>query len=236
VTREPSVLGSRVRVVLPDQRHPGRSGCGQEAVLQVGKPSSAIRLPFDEFEAIDVSFHGTRTIRERQSRQNRRFVPLDTASKGEKFSDARRTHVFQPAIKSLTALVANEMQEAVGQLSSLREDIIHLTKMIQLLLCPRTQRLGTGQHPPADLPWGHIFEGRARNRPRQSGQSRCSLWPSTPPKAQCRCVRPLPSAPVDTASTSRARCVAVCGVLHRDHVAMPASAEWFVAQPPAAWQ
>jgi len=26
-------------------------------VLQVGKPGSAIRLPFDEFQAIDVPFH-----------------------------------------------------------------------------------------------------------------------------------------------------------------------------------
>ncbi len=33
----------------------------QQAVLQVGKPGSAIRLPFDEFQAIDVPFHRSST-------------------------------------------------------------------------------------------------------------------------------------------------------------------------------
>src|SRR5438552_237231 len=27
-----------------------------------------------------------------------------------------------------------------------------------------------------------------------------------------------------------------CGILHREHAAMPASTEWFAAQHPAAWQ
>jgi hypothetical protein len=121
------------------------SGCGQKALLQVGKPSSARGLPFDEFESIDMPFHRPCTVGKRQSRQNRRFVPLETASKGEEFSDARCPHVFEPALKSLTAVVANEMQEAVGQLSCLREDIIHLRDLIQLLLCLRRK-------PPRDGP------------------------------------------------------------------------------------
>jgi hypothetical protein len=41
-------------------------------------------------------------------------------------------------------VVANEVQEAVGQLSCLCEGAIHLTKTIQLLLRHRAQRLGTG--------------------------------------------------------------------------------------------
>src|SRR5258708_9252904 len=91
-------------------------------------------------------------------RHNRRFVPLDTASKGEEFSHVRCAHVFEPALKSLTAVGANEMQEAVGQFSCLREDLIHLRDPIQLLLCLRTQRLGASQHPPDYLPWSHVFK------------------------------------------------------------------------------
>ena len=104
-------------------RRPNSSGSWQEAVLQVSKPSSAIRLSLDEFETVDMSFHRPGTVGKRKSRQNRRLVPLDTTSKGEKFSEARCTHVFEPALKSLTAAVANEMQEAVGQFSRLREDL-----------------------------------------------------------------------------------------------------------------
>src|SRR5713226_1011491 len=91
--------------------------------------------------------------------EDRRFVPLDTASKGEEFPDAGCTHVFEPGIKSLTAVVANEVQETVSEVSCLRECAIHLTETIQLLLSLRAQRLGTSHHPPDDLPWGHIFEG-----------------------------------------------------------------------------
>lgn len=67
------------------------------------------------------------------------------------------------------------------------------------------------------------------------GSILCSLWPSTPPTEPCRCVRPPPSAAADNASTNRADCVVVCGARHRDHDAVPASAEWSVAPLPAAW-
>jgi len=127
-------------------------------MLQVGKSGSAIRLLLDEFEAIDVPFHRPRTIGKRESGHNRGFVALDTAGKGEEFSDARGTHVFEPALKSLTAVVANELQEAVGQCSRLREDLIPLRDPIQLLLCLRRKPLGAGQHPPDDLPWSHVFK------------------------------------------------------------------------------
>src|SRR5258708_24994982 len=92
-------------------------------------------------------------------RHNRRFVPLDTASKGEEFSHVRCAHVFEPALKYLAAVGANEMQEAMGQFSCLCEDLIHLRDPIQLLLCLRTQRLGAGEYPPDDLAGGHLVEG-----------------------------------------------------------------------------
>lgn len=132
-------------------------------MLQVGKLGSTICLPFDEFEAVDMPLHGPGTVGQRESREDRRFVPLDAASKGEEFSDARRTHIFEPALKSLTTVVANEMQEFVGQLSRLREDIIHLRDSIQLRLGRWAQRLWTGHHPPDELPWGHVLEERVRN-------------------------------------------------------------------------
>src|SRR5512135_420936 len=110
-------------------------GSGQEAMLQIRKTGSTIGLPFDELESIDMPFHGACTVGKRQSRQDRRFVSLDTASEGEEFSDARCTHVFEPGVKSLSAVVANKTQEAVGQLSCLREDVIHLRNPLQLLLC-----------------------------------------------------------------------------------------------------
>ena len=93
---------------------------GQEAVLQIGKPSSAIRLAFDQFEPVDVSFHRPCTVRKRESSQNRCFVALDTASKGEEFPDGGCTHVFEPGVKSLTVVVANEVQ-LDGQLACLRQ-------------------------------------------------------------------------------------------------------------------
>src|SRR6266516_2318178 len=134
-------------------------GSGQEAMLQVRKPCSTIGLPFDEFESIDMSFHRSCAVGKCQSRQNCRFIPLDTASKGEQFSDARGTYVFEPGVKSLTAVVANKLQEAVGQLSCLRQESIHLRDLLQLLLSLRTQCLGTSQHPPDDLPWSHVLQG-----------------------------------------------------------------------------
>src|SRR5260370_31928762 len=89
-----------------------QSGSRQEAVLQVGQPSSAIRLAFDELQAVDMSFHRSCTVGKRQTRHNRRFVPLDTASKGEEFSHVRCAHVFEPPLKSLTAVRPNEIHEA----------------------------------------------------------------------------------------------------------------------------
>jgi hypothetical protein len=50
---------------------------------------------------------GPVTYGKRESRQNRRFVPLATLSKGEELPDGGRSHVFEPAVKSLTAVVAN---------------------------------------------------------------------------------------------------------------------------------
>jgi RNA polymerase sigma factor (sigma-70 family) len=86
-----------------------------------------------------------------------------SVSKGEEFSDARCTHVFEPGVKSLSAVVANKMQEAVGQLSCLREDVIYLSNPLQLFLRLRAQRLGTGHYPPDDLPGRHVFEEWTRN-------------------------------------------------------------------------
>ena len=55
----------------------------------------------------------------------------------------------------------------------------------------RPQRLGTGQHPRDDLPWGHVFEGRVRNRPRRSWQSRLA-----------RVIPPCGQTPIDTPERS----------------------------------
>ena len=120
-------------------------------MLQVGQSSSAIRLAFEQFETVDVSFHRPATVGKRESRQKRGFVALDTAGKGEEFPEGGRTHVLEPGVKSFTAVVANEVQEAVSQLSCLRESAIHLRDLIQLCLGLWTKFPWTGQHPPDDL-------------------------------------------------------------------------------------
>jgi len=84
-----------------------QSGSGQEAVLQIGKLSSAICLTFDQFETVDVSFHRSGTIRKRESGQDRLFVPLATLCKGEELPNRGGPYLFEPAIATLTAVVAN---------------------------------------------------------------------------------------------------------------------------------
>jgi hypothetical protein len=110
-----------------------------------------------------VSFHRPCTVGKRQPRQNRGFVALATLSKGEEFPDSGGTHALPPSVESFTAVVAHEVQEAVSQLSCLREGAIHLRDLIQLCLGLWAKLPWTGQHPPDDLPWGDIFEGRARD-------------------------------------------------------------------------
>jgi hypothetical protein len=110
-----------------------------------------------------VSLHRPGTVGKRESRQNRGFVELDTAGKDEEFPDSGGTHVLEPGVESFTAVVANEIQEAVSQLSCLREGAIHLRDLIQLCLGLWAKLPWTGQHPPDDLPWSDIFEGRARD-------------------------------------------------------------------------
>jgi hypothetical protein len=107
-----------------------------------------------------VSFHRPGTVWERQSCQNRCFVSLDAAGKGEELPNRGGPYIFEPTIESLTTVVANELQEAVGQLSCLCQCAIHLRDPIQLLLCLWAERPWTGHHPPDDLARGHAFERR----------------------------------------------------------------------------
>ena len=132
-------------------------------MLQVRESSSTIRFSFDEFETVDVSLYRSCTRGKRESCENRGFVPLDAAGKGEEFPEGGRTHILEPGVKSFTAVVANEVQEAVSQLSCLREGAIHLRYLIQLCLGLWAKLPWPGQHPPDDLPWGHVFERRARD-------------------------------------------------------------------------
>jgi hypothetical protein len=48
---------------------------------------------------------GPVTYGKRESGHNRGFVALDTAHKGEEFSDARGTHGFPPALKGCVAKI-----------------------------------------------------------------------------------------------------------------------------------
>jgi len=148
------------------------------------------------------------------------------------------------------------VQEGVRQPSCLREGAIYLRDLIQLglgrlreapLAGPAsTQRLCL----PSRLRKASEGLTQAKQAIPACGNARaiwpdadthcgsipCSLWPSTPPKEQCRCVRPHPSARADSASTNRADCVVVCEVRHRDHAPRPTSAESCVTQLPDAWQ
>ena len=81
-----------------------------------------------------MAFHRPRTVGKRESPENRGFVPLDTLGKDVEFPDGGGTHIFEPGVESLTAVVAHEIQEAVSQLSCLREGAIHLRDPIQLCL------------------------------------------------------------------------------------------------------
>jgi len=72
-------------------------------------------------------------------------------------------HVLEPGVESFPAGVANEVQEAVSQPSRLLQGVIHLRDLIQLCLGLWAKLLWTGQHPSHDLPWGHVFEGQARD-------------------------------------------------------------------------
>jgi hypothetical protein len=118
-----------------------------------------------------MPFHRPGTVRKRESRQNRGSVALDTTGKGVEFPDSGGTHILEPGVESFTAAVANEVQEAVSQLSCLREGAIHLRDLLQLCLGLWAKLPWTGQHPPDDLPWGDVFEGRARDCFKRSRQS-----------------------------------------------------------------
>ena len=102
-------------------------------MLQVGKPRSTIRFSFDQFEAIDVSLHGPGTVGQRESGQNRRFVPLDTTGKGLELPDGGCTYVVEPGVKSLTVVMANEVQKTMRKFSCLCQRVIHLGDPIELL-------------------------------------------------------------------------------------------------------
>src|SRR5215467_10787977 len=145
-----------------------RSGSRQEAVLQVGKLGSPIRFSFDEFEPVDVSFHWPSTVGLCEPCENCRLVALDTAAKGAEFPDGGYTCFFEPDVQSFTGVVTNEIQEAVSQFSCLCESAIHLRDPIQLHLGLWAKLPWTGQHPPDNLPWGHVFKRRVRDWPRQS--------------------------------------------------------------------
>jgi hypothetical protein len=67
-------------------------------VLQVRESCSTIRFSFDEFETVDMSFYRSCTIGKRESCEDRSFVSLDTASKGEEFSQSGCTHGFLPGV------------------------------------------------------------------------------------------------------------------------------------------
>lgn len=105
-------------------------------MLQVGKSRSAIRFSFDQFEAIDVSLHGSSTVGQRESGQNRRFVPLATLGKGMELPDGECTHVVEPAVKSLAVVMANEVQKTMREFSCLCQRVIHLGDPIELLSGP----------------------------------------------------------------------------------------------------
>lgn len=114
---------------------------------------------------------GPVTYGERESRKNRGFVSLDAAGEGEELPNRGGPYIFEPAIESLTAVVANEVQEAVGQLSCLCKCAIHLTETIQLLLRFRSQRLRAGDYPPDYLSWGHVLQRKVSNESNRSGRS-----------------------------------------------------------------
>lgn len=79
-------------------RSANSSSSRQEAVLQVRESSSTIRFSFDEFETVDVSLYRSSTLGKRESCENRGFVPLDAAGKGEEFPQRGCTHVFEPVV------------------------------------------------------------------------------------------------------------------------------------------
>ncbi len=110
-----------------------------------------------------MPFHRPCTVGQRESSENGCFVSLDAACKGEELPNRGGPYVFEPAIESLTAVVTHKVQEAPSQLSCLCQRAIHLRDPIQLHLDLWAQRPWTGQHPPNDLSWGHVFEGRARD-------------------------------------------------------------------------
>ena len=165
---------------------------GREAVLQVRKLSSAIGLSFDEFEPVDMPFHRPGTVGKRETRQNRGFVALETAGKDEEFPDSGGTHVLEPGVESFPTVVANEVQEAVSQLSCLREGAIQLRDLIQPGLGLWAKLPWTGQHPPHDLAWGHVFERRARDCLTRSGQTPLAWM-----------LAPFRQAPIHTTARSR---------------------------------
>ncbi len=65
---------------------------------------------------------------------------------------------FEPVVESLTVVVTDETQELLSQFPCLCEDLIHLAHTIQLHLGWWAKLLWTSQHPPDDLPRGHVFE------------------------------------------------------------------------------
>src|SRR5690349_18815814 len=112
--------------------------------------------------------------------------------KGMELPDGGCTRVFEPVVESFTTVVADEIKEAVSQLSCLREGTIHLRDPIQLCLGLWAKLSWTGQHPPNDLHWGHVFEGRARDCLKRSRPFSLP-WMTTP----------FGQTPIHTAARSR---------------------------------
>ena len=77
----------------------------QDALPEQGKTSPAESYTLQKFELIYFPLDDPIALWQSQPSEHSSFVALDTAHKGEEFSDARGTHGFPPALKGCVAKI-----------------------------------------------------------------------------------------------------------------------------------
>ena len=119
--------------------------------MEILQTCFAIRLALDQFEAIDMPFHWSCTVRQGQPRDNGRFVALDTARKGKPLGKCGRSHILEPPLQRFSRVPANHGQPLLHEHPCLGEHFIHLADALQPFPILGSEVFGAGNDPNDDL-------------------------------------------------------------------------------------
>gem|GEM_PF-5852486 len=112
---------------------------------------SSIRLPLEEFEAIDVSLNRSSTVRQGQPCLHGRLVPFQSMGKLSDFSHSCCLDSLQPDFQLAPLKLAGQREKLLNKMLRLSHIGAFLTNERQYLVGPALSFLGRLQEPADDL-------------------------------------------------------------------------------------